>query len=308
MKTLLITGSSGMVGRNVKEHPKAQNYHLLTPTSAELNLLDKNAVDSYIKMHKPDIVVHCAGLVGGILVNMNNLAKFLTHNAYMGLNLINSCHQNGVPHFLNIASSCIYPRNASNPLKEEMILYGEFEPTNEGYALAKVLSLKLCEYISSTDKNCVYKSIIPCNIYGRYDKFDIQNAHMIPAVIARIHQAKMHSIDEISIWGNGKARREFMFAEDLADFVFYALERFEDLPQNLNVGLGIDYTIDEYYRTIAKVLGFKCRFTYDLNKPAGMKQKCVDTTRLKSFGWSAQTSLESSISQTYKYYLEKGQS
>lgn len=308
MKSLLITDSRGMVGRNVKEHPKAQDYRLLTPTSAELNLLDKSAVDSYIKTHKPDIVVHCAGLVGGILVNMNNLAKFLTHNAYMGLNLINSCYENGVNNVLNIASSCIYPRNASNPLKEEMILQGEFEPTNEGYALAKILSLKLCEYISSTDKSCVYKSIIPCNIYGKYDKFSIQSAHMIPAVIARIHQAKMQDIDEISIWGNGKTKREFMFAEDLADFVFYALERFEDLPQNLNVGLGIDYTIDEYYYTIAKVLEFKGHFIYDLSKPAGMKQKCVDITRLKSFGWSAQTTLESGISQTYKYYLEKGQS
>ena len=303
MKTLLITGSSGMVGRNVKEHPKAKDYHLLTPSSAELNLLDKNAVEAYIKAHKPDIVVHCAGLVGGIVANMNNLAKFLTYNAYMGLNLINACHQNGVKHFLNLASSCMYPKDAPNPLKEEMILQGAFEPTNEGYALAKVLSTRLCEYISGADTTCLYKTIIPCNLYGKYDKFDTQNAHMIPAVIARIHQAKIQGAKEIAIWGDGEALREAMYAGDLADFVFYAFENFSALPQNLNVGSGKEYTINEYYRVSAKVVGYEGKFTHDLSKPVGMRRKIIDDTRLRAFGWQAQTSLESGIKQTYEYYL-----
>lgn len=303
MKSLLITGSSGMVGRNVKEHPKAQDYRLLTPTSAELNLLDKNAVDLYIKTHKPDIVVHCAGLVGGIVANMNNLAKFLSHNAYIGLNLINACHQNGIKRFLNLASSCMYPKDAPNPLKEEMILQGAFEPTNEGYALAKVLSTRLCEYISNADKNYLYKTIIPCNLYGKYDKFDTQNAHMIPAVIARIHQAKAQGVKEMSIWGDGKALREAMYAGDLADFVFYAFEHFDALPQNLNVGSAQEYIIDEYYRTSAKVIGYEGKFTHDLSKPVGMKRKVIDDMRLRALGWHTKTSLEEGIKKTYEYYL-----
>ena len=308
MKKLLITGSNGMVGRNVKEHPKAKDYHLLTPSSAELNLLDKRAVDSYIKAQKPDIVVHCAGLVGGIIANMNNLDKFLTQNALMALNLINSCRESNIKNLLNITSSCIYPRNAPNPLKESSLLSGAFEPTNEGYALAKVLSLKLCEYISGADSSYRYKTLIPCNLYGKYDKFDTQNAHLIPAVIVRIYKAKTQGASEISIWGDGSARREFMYAGDFADFVFYALNSFESLPQNLNVGVGVDYTIDEYYRAIANVVGFNGKFSHDLDKPTGMKQKCVDIANLKSFGWSAKTSLKSGIKQTYEYYLEKGQS
>ena len=303
MKKLLITGTSGMVGRNVKEHPAAQGYELLTPTHAELDLLDIAAVNAYIATHKPDIIVHCAGLVGGIVANMQNLAKFLTHNAYMGLNLINAAHKNGVKCLLNLASSCIYPRKATNPLKEEMILQGEFEPTNEGYALAKVLSTRLCEYISTADKSYLYKTIIPCNLYGKYDKFDTQNAHMIPAVIARVYKAKLDGVGEIAIWGDGSARREFMYAGDLADFVFYALKNLEKMPQNLNVGSGNECTINEYYEAVARVLDYKGKFTHDLSKPAGMARKIIDDTRLKAFGWQAKTSLDDGIKATYEYYL-----
>ena len=303
MKKLLITGTSGMVGRNVKEHPAAQGYELLTPTHAELDLLDATAVNAYIATHKPDIIVHCAGLVGGIVANMQNLAKFLTHNAYMGLNLINAAHKNGVSSFLNLASSCMYPRKAVNPLKEEMILQGEFEPTNEGYALAKVLSTRLCEYISTADKSYLYKTIIPCNLYGKYDKFDTQNAHMIPAVIARVYKAKLEGVEEIAIWGDGSAKREFMYAGDLADFVFYALKNLEKMPQNLNVGSGKECTINEYYEAVARVLDYKGKFTHDLSKPAGMARKIIDDTRLKAFGWQAKTSLDDGIKATYEYYL-----
>lgn len=303
MKTILLSGASGMVGRNILAHIKAKDYHFLTPTSKELNLLNKSALDSYIKAHNIDIAIHCAGLVGGIVANMHNLANFLTHNAYMGLNFINACYENNIKYVLNIASSCMYPHNAPNPLREEALLSGAFEPTNEGYALSKVLILKLCEYISAQGNYC-YKTIIPCNLYGKYDKFDTQNAHMIPAVIARIYEAKKQGATNISIWGDGSARREFMCASDLADFVFYALKHFKSLPQNLNVGLGFDYTIDEYYHTIAKVLGYNGDFSHDLTKPIGMKQKCLDITRLKAFGWSAKTSLESGIKDTYQYFLD----
>ncbi len=302
MQKLLITGTSGMVGRNVKEHPAALEFELLTPTHDELDLIDTAAVTAYIKAHKPDAVVHCAGLVGGIVANMQNLAKFLTHNAYMGLNLINACAQGGVGRFLNLASSCMYPKNAPNPLREDMILQGAFEPTNEGYALAKVLSTRLCEYLSAGG-GLLYKTAIPCNLYGKYDKFDTARAHMLPAVIARVHKAKAQGVREVAIWGDGTARREFMYAGDLADFVFYALRNLEKMPQNLNVGTGREHTINECYEAVARAVGYTGAFTHDLSKPAGMARKVIDDTLLRGFGWAAQTSLDAGIRATYEHYL-----
>ena len=305
MKTILLSGSGGMVGRNILEHQKSKNYHFLAPTHKDLDLLHKDSIDKYLKQHKVDIVIHSAGVVGGISANIAEPVRFLKDNAYIGLNLISTCFENGIQTFLNLASSCMYPRNASNPLKEEMILQGELEPTNEGYALAKILATRLCEYITKTNENFSYKTAIPCNLYGKYDKFEAQKAHMIPAVIAKIHQAKVNHQKSAEIWGDGESRREFMFAKDLADFVFYALENFDIMPQNLNVGLGYDLSINEYYECIAKVLGFNGTFTHDLSKPAGMKQKVTDITKLKEFGWSPKISLEEGISETYEYFLKE---
>ena len=199
----------------------------------------------------------------------------------------------------------MYPRDAVNPLAEELILKGELEPTNEGYALAKVASTRLCEYICKEDTQLIYKTVIPCNLYGEYDKFDPNHSHMIPAVIRKLDDAVKAEVDEIDIWGDGEARREFMYAEDLADFIFYAIEGFSDMPQNINVGLGTDYTINEYYQTIAKVVGFKGKFKHDLDKPVGMKQKLIDDTKLANFGWSYKTSLEMGIKKTFQYYLSE---
>lgn len=305
MRTILLTGSGGMVGRNILEHKKSKDYHFLAPRHKDLDLLCKDSIDVYLKKYKIDVVIHAAGVVGGISANIAQPTKFLMDNAYMGLNLISACFENGIQTLLNLASSCMYPRNAPNPLKEEMILQGELEPTNEGYALAKILVTKLCEYIAKTDKNFSYKTAIPCNLYGKYDKFESTKAHMIPAVIAKIHQAKMSNQKSVEIWGNGEARREFMFAEDLADFVFYALENFDKMPQNLNVGLGYDLSINEYYEHIARVLGYDGTFTHDLSKPSGMKRKVTDNTRLKEFGWEPKISLEDGILETYKYFVKE---
>ncbi|TLD82253.1 GDP-L-fucose synthase [Helicobacter sp. MIT 05-5293] len=302
MEKILITGGkTGMVGRNIAKHPKSKDYQILTPSKEELNLLDKKQIMDYLQFHKPDIVIHCAGLVGGIAANIANPVGFLVQNAYMGLNLISASRENGVTKLLNMASSCMYPKNAPNPLKEEVILTGALEPTNEGYALAKILSTRLCEYIS---KSCslLYKTAIPCNLYGKYDKFD-DKAHMIPAVIAKLHHAKVNGLKAIDIWGDGEARREFMYAQDLADFAYFALEHLEIMPQNLNVGIGKDFSIKEYYQEIAKVVGFDGEFVYDLSKPVGMQQKLIDDTRLKVFGWEAKTDLTEGISKTYQYYL-----
>ncbi len=306
MLKILITGSNGMVGRNIVEYKKdAKNYNLLTPSSEELNLLDRVSVDSYIKNTRPDIVIHCAGIVGGIQANMANPVKFLVDNTQMALNIIMASQEAGIKKFINMSSSCMYPREAINPLGEELILKGKLEPTNEGYALAKITSTRLCEYINREDNTFLYKTVIPCNLYGRYDKFDPKHSHMLPAVIKKIHEAKVNKQDSIDIWGDGEARREFMYAQDLADFIYYALENFENMPQNINVGLGHDYTINEYYQTIANVIGYKGEFIHDLTKPIGMKQKLIDDIKLTKFGWKHKTFLEDGIKKIYKYYLEE---
>lgn len=305
MTKILITGSKGMVGRNIVESEKAKNYILLTPSSNELNLLDRLSVDNYIRTNTPDIVIHCAGLVGGIQANMAHPVSFLVDNTQMGLNIIMSAYESGIKNFINMSSSCMYPRDAQNPLGEELILKGELEPTNEGYAIAKVASTRLCEYIHRENSEYHYKTIIPCNLYGRYDKFDPKHSHMLPAVIKKIHDAKVNNQTTLDIWGDGKARREFMYAADLADFVYYALENFESMPQNINAGLGTDYSINEYYKAIAEVIGYKGDFIHDLTKPVGMKQKLIDDTKLQKFGWRYKTSLKDGIQKTYDYYLKE---
>lgn len=305
MKIILITGSTGMVGKNIVEFEKSKKYILLTPKSSELNLLDRVSVDKYINIHKPDVVIHCAGIVGGIQANIANPVKFLVENTQMGLNIVMSAYELGIKQFINMSSSCMYPRDAINPLGEELILKGELEPTNEGYAIAKVTITRLCEYINKENQEFQYKTIIPCNLYGRYDKFDPKHSHMLPAVIKKVHEAKVNSQLILDIWGDGEARREFMYAEDLADFTYYAIENFEKMPQNINVGLGHDYTINEYYKIIAEVIGFKGQFMHDLSKPVGMKQKLIDDTKLRNFGWKYKTSLKDGIQRIYEYYLKE---
>lgn len=305
MKKILITGANGMVGRNIVEFEKAKNYILLKPSSVELNLLDRFCVDQYLKANQPDIVIHCAGRVGGIQANMAYPVAFLVENTQMALNIIMGAYEMGIKNFINMSSSCMYPRGAQNPLFENLILQGELEPTNEGYALAKITSTRLCEYINKEDTTCQYKTIIPCNLYGRYDKFDPKHSHMLPAVIKKIYEAKTNHQMTLDIWGDGEARREFMFVEDLADFIYYALENFDLMPQNINVGLGHDYTINEYYEAIANVIGYKGKFIHDLSKPIGMKQKLIDDTKLIQFGWKYKTSLHDGIKKTYEYYLNE---
>ncbi len=302
---VLLTGSNGMVGKNIMALVNKDKYQFLTPNSAELNLLDMPSVKKYITENKPDIVIHAAGIVGGIQANIANPVKFLVENMHMGLNILMAANDAQVLKFLNLSSSCMYPKNGTNPLIEKDILTGELEPTNEGYALAKITSTRLCEYIAKEDSRKLYKTIIPCNLYGKFDKFDPKHSHMIPAVIDKIHQAKKNESLVIDIWGDGLARREFMYAEDLADFIFYAIENFEKLPQNLNVGLGKDYSINEYYEAISDVVGYNGTFKHDLTKPVGMQQKLIDDTALKQFGWQFKTELKTGIEQTYNYYLSE---
>jgi nucleoside-diphosphate-sugar epimerase len=304
MLKILLTGANGMVGRNVVAHPAANQFNWLAPSRTELNLTDLNEVSAYVDTHKPDLVIHAAGLVGGIQANIAAPVRFLVDNLQLGVNLLTACKTVGVPRVINLGSSCMYPRAAVNPLKESSVLTGELEPTNEGYALAKIVAARLCDYISQENSTLSYKTVIPCNLYGRFDHFEPNRSHMIPAVIHKLHQAKLTGATSVDIWGDGLSRREFMYAQDLADFLFYAIDHFEAMPNLINVGLGQDWSINEYYQATSKIVGYTGEFTHDLSKPAGMRQKLVDTGLLDAFGWQAPTKLDQGLATTYQYYLD----
>lgn len=302
---ILLTGSGGMVGRNILEHSAISKFDVLAPQSRELNLLNFNAVESYLSHHQPDIVIHAAGKVGGIQANMREPVAFLLDNLGMGRNIVWAAYQSGIKRIINLGSSCMYPRNYGEPLREEMVLKGELEPTNEGYALAKIITARLCEYIIREDATYQYKTLIPCNLYGRYDKFDPTHSHLLPAIIHKIHQAKKTNRKTVEIWGDGSARREFMYAGDLADAVVRAVNEFDALPGYMNVGLGYDFTIKEYYQAVAEVIGYTGDFVHDLTKPVGMAQKLVCVDRQQAWGWSAKNNLVNGIEKTYDFYLKE---
>ena len=302
-KIIYLSGGSGMVGRNIIDNIQAKNYKILSPKSSNLNLLNYDDIRNFIGKNKPDIIIHTAGMVGGIEANINNQVKFLVENTQIGINILTASKEMKIKNFINLSSSCMYPRNSNKPLSEEQILSGELEPTNEGYALAKISTTKLCEYINNEDNYFLYKTIIPCNLYGKYDNFNKNSSHMIPAVIKKIHEAKKNNLQFVDIWGDGLARREFMYASDLADFIYFAIKNFNKMPQNINVGIGKDYSINEYYKKIASIIGFKGKFKNDFSKPIGMKKKLINNRKLIEFGWKHKTSLEDGIKQTYQYFL-----
>jgi GDP-L-fucose synthase len=198
----------------------------------------------------------------------------------------------------------MYPRNAPNPLTEELVLAGELEPTNEGYALAKIVTARLCDYIRREQPEFQYKTMIPCNLYGRHDKFSPAHSHLIPAIIHKIHAAQKSGTTTADIWGDGHSRREFMYAGDFADAVMHGLAHFDTMPDLLNIGIGHDYTINEYYAAVAGVIGWQGTFEHDLSKPVGMRQKLVSTARQQAWGWQARTGLAEGIQHTYQYFLE----
>ena len=305
MQRLFLTGGSGMVGQNIQAHDSAKNWDILAPSSAELDLTDPQAVCAYIKVHKPDLVVHAAGRVGGIQANMAQPVGYLDINNVIGRNVIMGTWSEGVRNLINLGSTCMYPAAAPNPLTEDMILTGPLEKTNEGYALAKIMAMRLCEYINREDPTARFKTLIPCNLFGPHDKFDPKHSHLLPAIIHKVHQAKISGAPNVEIWGNGKARREFMYALDLADTVLRAASDIENCPELINIGVGHDFTINEYYSEVADVIDWQGKFTHDLTRPVGMKQKLCDVCRAAEWGWSAPTSLRVGIEETYKFYCER---
>lgn len=299
---IFLTGGRGLVGRSLFDGLRAAGYDVFAPPRSEVDLQDRKQIQAAFESYSPDLVIHAAGKVGGIQANIDAPVEFLYENMVLGMNVISASADAGIPRLLNLGSSCMYPREAPNPLVEDEILTGRLEPTNEGYAIAKIAAAKLAEYVSR-ERGLHYSTLIPCNLYGPHDKFGA-GAHMIPAAIAKVHDAMAAGSDEVEIWGDGTARREFMYAGDLADFIVHLLQSPDQIPELVNVGVGSDLSINEYYEAVAGVLGYEGGFRHDLDKPAGMPQKLVDVNRMKATGWSPRTSLQDGISLTYSHFVK----
>jgi GDP-L-fucose synthase len=304
-KTILLTGSTGMVGRNILENKNSSNFNFITPSSKELDLKNFSSTFDFIRKYRPDLIIHAAAKVGGIQSNLSEPSNYLIENIDISRNLILAAKDNQIESLINIGSSCMYPRNIDIPITEDMLLTGELEKTNEGYAIAKIFSARLCDYIRLESPFFQYKTIIPCNLYGRFDKFNPTKSHLVAAVIDKLHKAKISNNNQIEIWGNGMARREFMCAEDLADFLIRAINLFDTLPYYTNVGLGFDYTINEYYKIIADVVGYNGTFVHDESKPIGMNRKLVNVEKQTTWGWKPRIGLKEGIEKTYNYYLSE---
>lgn len=300
---VLFLGGSGMIGRNFQNLNNPDNIEILYPSSRELDLLDVKKVKSYLIKKEPELIINCAAKVGGIKANIESPHDFFRINLQIGVNIIDSALKTGVKKILNVGSSCMYPKTFNRPIKETDLLSGHLEPTNEGYALAKVSVAKYCEYTSKT-YDVDYKTVIPCNLYGPFDKFDEKISHLVPAIIKKTYLAKKNNEESITIWGDGKARREFMYAGDFASFLNFSILNFDKLPRYLNVGLGIDHTVEEYYQTVARLMNFKGYFHYDLKAPTGMKRKLNDIKLLSDLGWKYSVDLEKGIKETIKYFEE----
>lgn len=300
---IYIAGHKGMVGSAIYRKFVCEGYtNFLLRTSRELDLRNQEDVQELLKKEKPDVVILAAARVGGIMANMERPATFLYDNLAIQNNVINSAYENGVKKLLFLGSSCIYPRLAPQPMVEECLLDGKVEPTNEGYAIAKIAGLKLCEYYNKqygTD----YISVMPCNLYGYEDNFDPIRSHVVAATIRKVHEAKLRDSKEIVVWGSGKARRELMFVDDAADACYYLLNSYSG-NEWFNIGLGKDYSITELTEKVMSVIGYKGELVYDTSKPDGMPQKLLNVDKLANTGWRYKTDLERGIRLTYKWYLD----
>lgn len=302
MRRLFVTGGGGLVGRNLLAHPGMADWQVLAPARADLDLEDAAALRGWLSRHRPDAVVHAAGLVGGIAANMAAPARYLAVNARIGLNLIEACRAAEIQVLINLSSSCVYPAALGRDLREEQILTGALEPTNEGYALAKIMAMRLIEYALRETPELGWRTLVPCNLYGPHDRFDPARAHLLPAIIHKLHRARAESAASVEIWGDGTARREFMYAPDLADAILRALADPHALPPVMNIGIGQDHAINDYYRIAAEVIGWHGRFTHDLSRPVGMAQKLLSVTRQRDWGWAPATGLRDGIAATSAWY------
>ena len=297
---IFLSGANGMVGQNILQNTKSKNYNFIAPPKKSLNLLKTDEIHHFFQKHSIDLVIHAAGIVGGIEANISNPSRYLLDNTQMGINLINVCKKNKIKNLINLASSCMYPKDSNEPLTENMILSGPLEPTNEGYALAKILVTRLCEYISFDKKNFSYKTVIPCNLYGEFDKFDPIKGHFVGALIEKISEAKKNKKNSITLFGDGTPYRQFMHAKDLAIIIKEMI--LKDKFYNMNIATEENYTID----TIAKLALRACNcenieINYDTSKPNGQMRKDIQTSRLKKyFPDFKPIKLEKGIGEIYK--------
>lgn len=276
--------------------------NIIGRTSKELDLRNQADVEDFFAEEKPEYVVLAAAKVGGIMANIEKPAEFLYDNLAIQNNIIHSSYKNNVKKLLFLGSSCIYPRLSPQPMKEEYLLDGKVEPTNEGYAIAKIAGMKLCE-MYNRQYGTNYISVMPCNLYGPGDNFDKLHSHVVPALIRKFHEAKLYNEKEVSIWGTGSARRELLFVEDLADACLYLMENFSG-SNFFNIGTGRDISIKDLSELIKDITGYKGNVVFDIAKPDGMPQKLLDVTNIKKAGWHYKTKLRDGLEMTYKWYLE----
>ena len=300
MATILVTGASGMLGQHLVPMLKNKGYSVLTPSRDELDLSDAYATSEYIKSNLPNFVVHCAAFVAGIASSKTIKHHSLDANISMGLNLIRACVKHGVANMINVGSATVYPNEAPQPLSESSIGDGPLEGPIEGYALSKYVVYRACE-MANAQHNVSFKTILPCNLFGPYDNFSLETGHMLPAILHRMHQAKQNDDVQVTIWGDGTAKREFLYAPDLADFICFAIDNFEALPGVMNVGSGLEISVNAMHKHMAKVIGYSGEFQHDLSKPVGRLRRCLDLRHQESLGWSPKTAFQDALELTYDY-------
>ncbi len=308
-RSIFIAGANGMVGRAVvRELKDIGCTDLLTPNSSELDLTDQESVRKFFASEKPQIVIAAAARVGGIAANNKFRADFIYENLMIEANLINSAHQNGCETLLMLGSSCIYPKEAVQPMREEELLSGYLEFTNEPYAIAKIAAIKLCEsYYRQYDRN--FFSVMPTNLYGTFDNFDLESSHVIPALMRKLHDAKISGDESVEIWGSGRPFREFMFVDDLASAILFTIQNvnasdiYDQGISHLNIGTGKDVSIRDTAELIKAVVGYKGSIVQNTEKPDGTMRKLLDVSRLNDLGWHYRTELREGLEATYAWYL-----
>lgn len=300
---IYVAGHRGMVGSAIVRKLQAEGHtRILTRTRAELNLRNRAAVREFFETEHPTYVVDAAAKVGGIVANNTYPVEFLLENVEIQNNLISAAADFGVTKLLFLGSSCIYPKFAEQPIREDSLLTGALEPTNDAYALAKITGIKLCQaYARQYGKNFI--SAMPTNLYGPNDNFDLQNSHVLPALIRKVHTAKQRDDATVPIWGTGSPRREFLHADDLADGCYFLMERYNS-PEIVNIGCGEDVTIKELAETVCDVVGFSGALEFDPSKPDGTPRKLLDMTRMFGLGWRPRIPLREGIAGAYAWYLE----
>jgi GDP-L-fucose synthase len=301
-KSVWVAGETGMVGRAVIKRLEQENIDLLSAPHADLDLTHQQKTYNWLAENKPDIVIMAAAKVGGIGSNQADLAGFLYENLAMAQNVIHGSYLAGVNKLLYLGSSCVYPKAAAQPIKEESLLTGALEPTNEGYALAKIAGLKLCQFYRK-QYGCDFIAAMPTNLYGPHDHFDPDESHVIPALMLKIHQAKVKNLSSVTLWGTGKPLREFLYVDDLANALIYLLKNYSD-PAFINIGSGEEISIHDLATLISGVTGYKGKINFDESYSNGISRKFLDSSKIKNLGWKVEINLKDGIKKTYQWFLE----